>query len=467
MSSIVDLKKDISDFATLLNARPEHVDLKESLSNSLCARIGKLSNLCASDAIELTEHIQANTCAISTAVQGAVDARMAACATAAPSGSGAKPAAADEQSIRHVYNYFTEKDYATLDDFRASRQKKIDVIVFRLHRLGVVHPGHDSCLKWCVTVLLHCEFEHRKVWPDYASVYSIFRDLVDYEKSTRASFPFSGIVAYPEKAEQLPNHLYKSAYDAGDPPVERYIARYIEISKHVPLRSNSSLLAKERAGGSYSAGKSALQASDLMSQIAGQLVGANLFGNAGGSQQQHVSPSLFMPQGKSGPVHPAPSAKDNKCSEPAATDLGDDEPAPSAKGPEPSLPIMAPADDERVRQEAYEEAALKALKAGKAKAGKPPNKKPAGACSVLKRPAAAPCTNATMKRPASAASLSSFKVEFDKKVDSATYRNQFCSKWYGRAKNFAKLHGLPEPEAKAFMKAKFAEAGALWDKHCK
>ena len=225
MASIDDIKRDIQDFSALL-AKRDNPDLQEKLSSSLCVRISSLPCLSAQDAIDLTDRVE-QMCTVKNvrdAVLTAIDCKVA--AVVVPTGA---PESADiaTQSLTHLYNYLTAKDWAVLEDFRASETKKINVISHRLHRLGLTQPGHDKCIKWAVVVLLYCEHAHNKHWPSYHSIYNTFRDIVSYMKDTAGPFTRSRILAYPESPSSLPASVFNAAYDADDPPVEKFIDSYI------------------------------------------------------------------------------------------------------------------------------------------------------------------------------------------------------------------------------------------------
>ena len=397
---------------------------------------------------------------------GAIDCKVAnvAVSTGVPDGADNT-----EQSLTHLYNYLTAKDWAVLEGFRASETKKINVISHRLHRLGITQPGHDKCIKWVVVILLYCEHAHNKHWPSYSSIYNTFRDVVQYMKDTAGPFTRSRVLAYPESPLGLPHSLFKAAYDDDDPPVEKFIDQYITLGKHVPLRSDNKLLAQERAGpwgtrGALGANRGGNHGQCSLEHLAVHIHDAYEAGKASSSRAapHHVPIASFKPSAK---IVPTPAAQDS-AGEPAATALVMPEAAAPAVGAAPAqddAEAAAAADvGDRVDQESYEKQAFDALK-GKADKKKEANKvaakKPACA-GVAKKPACA----GVAKKPAgySSANVVNFKVVFGPEDRQAT-GNAYASKWYGRALTWSKHNGYNEKQQLVFARDTYQEAKKLWN----
>ena len=455
MVSIDAVKRDIIDFSALIAKRPDSMELRASLADSLRSRISNLPSLSAADAIALTELVDQN-CGVESVkdiVLTAIDCKVANVAFVANA-----PAAQDgEQSLTHLYNYLSGKDWAVLEDVRASETKKINVIATRLHRLGITQPGHDGCLKWGIVILVYCEHAQNKSWPSYNSIYNSFRDLVHHMKNTVGPFTRAALTSYPERPSDLPSALFKDAYDEDDPPVEKFIDLYISLGKHVPLRSDNILLKKEREG---TWGADSDPRASGFEKLASQIHDMWKAGRGGSSAsfaQTHVSTEAFKP--KSTPMaqdtqlgsapKPAPTAA---ASEPKATDMTtlqvDADAARDGESPEA-----------RIDQQTYEDQAYNALKNKANRA----SKKPAAAkavAGVAKKPSA---SDVTMKRPSSysAAKVVDFKVTFHPD-DRQSSRNAFASKWYGRALTWAKHNKRSEKQSLVFARDAFKTAGEMW-----
>ena len=468
MARIDDVKRDIQDFSSLI-AKRDNPDLQQKLSASLCVRISSLPSLSAQDAIVLTDLVE-QMCTVKHVkdeVMSAIDCKVAkvAVSTGVPEGSDHT-----EQSLTHLYNYLSAKDWAVLEDYRASETKKINVISNRLHRLGLTQPGHDKCIKWVVVILLYCEHSHNKNWPSYHSIYNTFRDVVQYMKDTAGPFTRSNILAYPESPLTLPPSVFKAAYDDDDPPVEKFIDQYITLGKHVPLRSDNKLLTQERAGPWGTHGVPATRGGNRgqcsFEHLAMHIHDAYAAGmSTSKSAPHHVPTNSFKPPAKTVPHTPA--AQDS-AGEPAATPLVQPEaaaaPAVGAASAHGGAEAALAADDGgRVEQESYEEQAFNALKgkANKKKEEKAANKKPAGAPGVAKKPAGAP--GVALRRPAgySAAKVVAFKVVFGPE-DRQRSMNAYASMWYGRALTWSKHNGYNEKKQLVFARDTYQEASKLW-----
>eukprot|EP00959_Pyramimonas_sp_CCMP1952_P436155 9133459-Pyramimonas_sp.AAC.1 len=117
------------------------------------------------------------------------------------------------------------------------------ILTTRLHRLGNVQPAREKCLKRAVVILIWCEHGHNIKWPSYRT----------------SPFTKSALTTYPGRPADLPASLLEAAYDYDDPPVEKFIDVYAFLGKRAPLRDNSLLFQKERAGNWQSGGWAPLQ----------------------------------------------------------------------------------------------------------------------------------------------------------------------------------------------------------------
>ncbi|CAK0789072.1 unnamed protein product, partial [Prorocentrum cordatum] len=136
-----DITRDVSDFSDLLAKRPDSEELPKNLSASLCTRIQSFTALSAPDAIVLTELIEkkCTVASVKRAVLAAVDIKVANIAAAVPSSISD----AGDQTLSHIYNYLTGKDWMALEDYRAPETKKMKFI--DLHAfLGKHIPLRDN-----------------------------------------------------------------------------------------------------------------------------------------------------------------------------------------------------------------------------------------------------------------------------------------------------------------------------------
>ncbi len=115
------------------------------------------------------------------------------------------------------------------------------VVATRLDKLGIRQSAKDGLIKWAIVVLAGCEFKLTGVWPSHHATYTRVVSL----KKLLQGFPPCG-ARFLDRVLEHPRDLSKSIYDmayiATDPPTERYIPTYDQLTQHVPLRSSSKLL---------------------------------------------------------------------------------------------------------------------------------------------------------------------------------------------------------------------------------
>ena len=463
MAYIDDLKNDINDVSTLLAKRRDSESLRAALLESLTSRISKLSSMSMQEAVELTDLVEEKFTndTVKNAVQGAIDKRAAAAAKQPGEDDGE---ADGKQTLLYLYKYLTASDWAIIEDRRASENKKVHTLVHRLQLLGITEPGHEQCLKWLVVVLLHVEYENASTWPSYQSIYNTFRDVVVYMKATKAPFEKSRLEDYPEHPSSLPACLFERAYDKDDPPIEKYLPRYIGLGKHVPMRSSSHLLRSEKwgiwDGPCQSQWAAQGSAQDVYNHYAQQCSAIHAGGGLHNHRKPHVPAICFKPKSPDDKGAPAGSP-----AVPVATDLGQGVPSPPTVSPKLDSPVPAPEGEptqrERVDQEQFEDAAFNALKGMAAKKKPAICKKPAGPPPVAKKPAGSP---SVAKKPTFDATCTALKITFDP-ADRQVTRNCFASRWYGFAKAWAKSKKYSDKKISDFAKKTYRDAGDVWRKH--
>ena len=270
MTSTADVVRDIADYGELMSKRGGSTDIAAHLVASLCARIAGIKHFGASQALALCNALDASSMPRSAIaeIQEAVDARTR--STIDPAECGKHVSNTTSQHMRHMYNFLTAGDYAILDDPRSAIQTVVGRIVFRLRRLGVKQPSHDGMLKWAMVIVVHAEWTAKGIWPSYTSIYNTFLDLNGTMKSGKPLYPHGFLEHYPETPDKLDQRVYDYAYDADDPPVSRYIERYEMMGRHIPLRSNSKLLAQEaRAASSAPVGSNIVTWDQLQQHMNG------------------------------------------------------------------------------------------------------------------------------------------------------------------------------------------------------
>ena len=247
MASVTDLIAEIQDASRLLKRRSAP-DLATGLMNSIATKIGTVPSWDTKTASRMADAIDEAKLSdeMKAVLHDACDKRLAACidASANTVSRPASGAPTRDQTMRHIANYFTASDYAVFDDPAASQDQRNAKATARLERLCVRRASETGMIKWLVSFLLDCEFRHTRSWSSYWAIYN----RVLAVKGLLHGLPqYNGPVVdkFPELPRDLPSSVFEAAYDSTDPPIMRHVPMLEEISRHVPLRKTSHLLATE------------------------------------------------------------------------------------------------------------------------------------------------------------------------------------------------------------------------------
>lgn len=388
-----------------------------------------------------------------------------------------------QKLTKQITNYLTTSDWDTLRSPKTSVQGRIQVIVDRFSRLGLMHP-HEQTVKWAIAVVALAVGESNGVFPSYGSIFGMVQDFKSVMEASRKPWAFGYLVIYPDKPADLPSEVFAHAYDGSDLPVVQVWDRLaVTAESHVPLRKNSALIKKETARTTPADSGVDMTWADQLRTLLMQSVGAGppiqLRSSASSGHRPALSDSppetanSFMslqPQGKKflalsdrADFHRGASSQSLMPESPPYKPASDTPlqlalPAPPLD--EKTVDVGAGVGGERVvaakTAEDYEEAAFKALTARGAKRAR-------GGDNVCKRPAAAP------PAAAKASSVAHKKIddaviipELTKEARKKPRRNFQSSAYHGSYKK-AKELGFTEGEAKTAAQTAYSQAGALFD----
>ena len=247
MASVTDIIAEMSDVAELLKSKAGE-STKQSSVQAVVHKIAALGFMDVGTAVKLHRANDANGMpeAFASAIQQAIDARLEKGTALQPKSAGVKDKK-EQQLLTSILAYLTEEDWAKLQRPRMDAEGMIEVIASRYARLGVQHLDEQT-VKWpCALCIYLVKAQNAGSMP----MYQVIHDWVQKFKAAILSFKtpwdLEIIIQYPASPESLPPAIWEHAYTPEDPPVSKTIPGFSHLGEHVPLRSNSALLTREKA----------------------------------------------------------------------------------------------------------------------------------------------------------------------------------------------------------------------------
>ena len=188
-------------------------------------------------------------------------------------------------------NYLSEQDWSQLLAPDASLFRIMMVVVQRFKSLGI-KSLHEQTVRWAVALLVCLWSDKIGKLPGYNMIFELVKDLKKaFETApgdvSRASLPF--ILKFPEHTADLPEGFVEKAYGS-DPPVVKTLEKLAHVAlHHVPLRSNSKLL----AGCTSQTGSTA--ASGSATQPMAEIIRQAILQAQSQHQQQHPHIQMLQP----------------------------------------------------------------------------------------------------------------------------------------------------------------------------
>ena len=150
-----------------------------------------------------------------------------------------------QQLLTNVRVYLTQGDWNMVLKPSVIPESIIACISARFAKLGV-RSLHEQTVKWPIAVVLW-RYQQMHGMPRYSKIYDWVQSFKNCFEAYKTPWGHSVIVTYPNEPAGLPDEVYTEAYpDAEDPPVSFEIPNFKALGQHVPLRSNSALLLRER-----------------------------------------------------------------------------------------------------------------------------------------------------------------------------------------------------------------------------
>ena len=129
---------------------------------------------------------------------------------------------------------------------RMSIDTKLLLVAEFLVKLGCTHPHEQTSKRWlCVVLVMHYG---DGVMPRYQTIYDYLNKLKQNVRDQRTGKKqqFPRIPMYPKVPSQLAPHIFNLCYEAKYPPIPHTLERYQIFLNHIPLRSNSKLITREK-----------------------------------------------------------------------------------------------------------------------------------------------------------------------------------------------------------------------------
>ena len=153
---------------------------------------------------------------------------------------------APQQLLVHIANFLTAEDWGKLEIPNVPALRMLEVIADRYQKLGIKSLDEQT-VKWAVATVLHFVKAHQGgVVPLYDVIYSWVGEFKRMVMHLKRPLFHDVIRKYPSTPAELPPHVFEAAYSAEDPPIMKAIPGLLQLASHVPLRSNSALLVRER-----------------------------------------------------------------------------------------------------------------------------------------------------------------------------------------------------------------------------
>jgi hypothetical protein len=521
--NVQDIKNDIEATNGLLKVRWQavaggqandaaslsHTKLEDSMTKSICSKLSTLSCLDACGNMCLFTALNNSTLSdsVKSTIQTAIDEKMSMVAEAAVH---ELMDTTRTQKLLTPWNYLTQGDWDVIDDAGSPYFKKVLVITSRFRKLGIMHL-HEQTVKWAMATLVAIMSDQAGALPKYRVLYTMIQDFKTSFASTPAN-PIAGIYirVFPETPDKLPKELYDVVYTDA-PPVAKVVDRVSQVANfHLPLRSTSKLLKDEKSTEDIRITQvgppsmTPMEWLQSMQQLAGQHLHAQppLSCTRPALDCPALSPLKDPGYGSNLALMNGPSSSD---SPPHGLEF---KPKPRVAQPDvpaappvvtagasvvsteqPSSPVgHVPGEGRPVGLTAdhFEDAAYGALMSGakhklrngkgkgKAKADKSPK------ADATPKPKAGPKGGATTKpqagtttkpvavvkkRPSAAPSFPPELVPVWSSDPVATTKVKFGSKYYHKAKAFAKRIGLADDHQSELAREAYGMAVDLWLKH--
>ena len=240
MASLSDICNELTEIHPALHNDAYTADVKQKMVNTVCAKIENLTGVGAAGGQTLMTTVQSMGLAEPHGVmlKGAINRMLM-----APShGRGAK-SNAEGQLLVNILSFLTAKDWIRLEEPNSVPEVHLYVLADRVSSLGL-RNFDERTYRWLLTIVLARYLAQHGSWPKYQAIYNWLQ--VFKTNYVRKPWNFDVITTYPPHPHMLPADILAAAYpDATDPPIDKAIDNFAQLSTHIVLRKNNRLLVNE------------------------------------------------------------------------------------------------------------------------------------------------------------------------------------------------------------------------------
>ncbi len=240
MTSVSDICSELADIQPCLLSDSYAPEVKGKMVNSVRLKVVGLKAMTASTAHALMSQIHSMKLeeAYLKKLEDAINKRLMEPASASKDETV-------QQLLIHVLNYLTSNDWLQLEDPTSIPEADAGVIAQRFSKLGI-RNFDEQTYRWLLAVVLAMYLKKQKAWPKYQVVCSWLTNFKTHYACSKVPWEFDVIQHYPPSPTMLPDDVFAHAYpDPTDPPVQKVIENLAQLSNHIILRKNNSLLVKE------------------------------------------------------------------------------------------------------------------------------------------------------------------------------------------------------------------------------
>jgi len=149
MAYLADILTEIANIADIAKLRGDS-DMVQGLVESTATKIATVVHSGSGSIVSLTKALATSGLqdSYTQIVQVAIDNRTSSYTSNVAGRKASSGAPPRDQTMRHMYNFLTTKDWGVLTDPKSSSQQRDHVLLQRLSRLGIRRASEEGLIKW-------------------------------------------------------------------------------------------------------------------------------------------------------------------------------------------------------------------------------------------------------------------------------------------------------------------------------